>query len=184
MATQEHNEGHLFKILYPTASPPDSDQNRALEAYISSIIAHTNITDLYLRFFGIPDKDAVSGRITGRIPQEYERPREIVVVAFENGEPVGYGEIIPNGVKDGEFAMLVASDKNKHGIGKGLFQHTIREALTQGKSGVHSYVDPENRRIIRSLRKWGQETLDVDIKIDCDKRYGPIRYSFNLLKRP
>jgi hypothetical protein len=60
---------------------------------VRAVVSHSSPADLWMRFFGIPNVEAIPGRITGSIPHTYEQPRDTVIVAFANQRPVGYTDL-------------------------------------------------------------------------------------------
>jgi hypothetical protein len=67
--------------------------NKVLEGLVSEVVTHSDKEDLHMRFFGNPYVEAIPARITGRRPDTYEQPRDMVIVAFNKEQPVGYTDI-------------------------------------------------------------------------------------------
>jgi len=126
---------------------------------------HSDEEDLYLRFFGIPDVEAIPARITGRRLSLYEPPRDLVIVAFNQGQPVGYTDIAeaPPGEQTAEIAMLVRTDMQRQGIGEAMFKTALEETRKKGTRQLKGYLHPDNYKMRRALAKWSQE-LQVHVR--------------------
>jgi hypothetical protein len=82
-----------LKMFHPRRKEPTARSNLALVGYVREVVSHTCPDDLLMRFFGWPNIEAIPGRITGRIADHYEQPRDAVIVAFVNRRPVGYTDV-------------------------------------------------------------------------------------------
>ncbi len=89
----ENKELLELKVFHPRQKAPTARSNLTLEGYVREVVSHTSRDDLLMRFFGLPNIEAIPGRITGRIADHHEQPRDAVIVAIVNGRPVGYTDV-------------------------------------------------------------------------------------------
>ena len=178
----QNQEAIALRVFHPKQQAPTALQNRVLEGYIREIVGQSSLADLRMRFFGIPDIEAIAGRITGRIVDSYEQPRDIVIVAFENQRPVAYTDIARFSQQPGtaEISMLVRSDRQRRGIGKAMLQQVVRELRAEGVKQIESYIHPENSKMKRALQKWGQAQELQDVQFRKSFREGEIVYRLGL----
>ena len=148
---------------------PDAPQNQELEKLVRDVVMHSDEEDLYQRFFGYPDVEAIPARITGRRLDPFEPPRELVIVAFNQEQPqeqpVGYTDIT-EGLPCGhavEIAMLVRTDMQRQGIGEAMFQTALEETRKKGIRHLKGYLHPENYKMKQALKKWS-EKLHVHVR--------------------
>ena len=101
-------------VFHPKQKLPHAPTNLFLERCVQEILSQSGQSDVWMRFFGIPNVETIAGRITGRIADPYEQPRDTVIVAFENRRPVGYADIARfSGQADrAEISMVVRSDRH------------------------------------------------------------------------
>jgi RimJ/RimL family protein N-acetyltransferase len=147
-----------YSVFHPKQEGPTATSNRELEEYVRNIVSHSSETDLQRRFFSMPNLETIPGSITGSIPDKDVQPRDIVIVAFANQEPVGYTDIarIAGQADRAEMAMLVRSDLQRKGIGKTMMQAMIPLLRNEGVKHVVARVHPENTKMNQALYKWSQ----------------------------
>jgi RimJ/RimL family protein N-acetyltransferase len=177
-----NQETIALRVFHPKQQAPTALQNTMLEEFIREIVGQSSLADLRMRFFGIPDIEAIAGRITGRIVDSYEQPRDIVIVAFENQRPVAYTDIARFSQQPGtaEISMLVRSDRQRRGIGKAMLQQVVCELRAEGVKQIESYIHPENSKMKRALQKWGQAQELQDVQFRKSFREGEIVYRLGL----
>ena len=113
----------------------------------------------------MPNLETIPGSMTGSIPDKDVQPRDIVIVAFANQEPVGYTDIarIAGQTDRAEMAMLVRSDLQRKGIGKTMMQAMIPLLHHEGVKHVVARVHLENTKMNHALYKWSQAEELQDI---------------------
>jgi GNAT superfamily N-acetyltransferase len=153
------------RIYQPNQVRPDAPQNQELEKLVREVVSHSDKEDLHMRFFGIPDVEAIPARITGRRLDPYEPPRDLVIVAFNKEQPVGYTDIAqdPPGEQTVEIALLVRTDMQRQGIGEAMFQTALEETRKKGIRHLIGYLHPENYKMKQALTKWS-EKLHVHVR--------------------
>ena len=154
-----------MRIYQPKQVRPDAPQNQELEKLVSEVVMHSDQEDLYMRFFGFPDIEAIPARITGRRLDLYEPPRDLVIVAFNQGQAVGYTDIaeISPGDQTAEISMLVRTDMQRQGFGEAMFKTALEETRKKGIRHLKGYLYPGNYKMKRALTKWSQE-LHVHVR--------------------
>jgi len=177
-----NQETIALRVFHPKQQAPTALQNTMLEEFIREIVGQSSLADLRMRFFGTPDIEAIAGRITGRIADPYEQPRDAVIVAFENQIPVGYADIsrFSEQPETAEISMLVRSDRQRRGMGKVMLQQVVRELRTEGVKRIESYIHPENGKMKRALQKWSQTQELQDVIFRKSVQEGEIVYSLDL----
>ncbi len=145
-------------VFHPKQEGPTAASNRELEEYVRNVLSHSSETDLGRRFFGMPDLEDIPGSMTGSIPNKNGQPRDFVIVAFTNQEPVGYTDIarIAGQADRAEMAMLVRADQQRKGIGKTMMQTMIQLLRNEGVKHVEARVHPENTKMNQTLYTWSQ----------------------------
>ena len=158
---------------------PDAPQNQELEGLVSEVVTHTDKEDLRMRFFGNPNVEAIPARITGRRPDKYEQPREVVIVAFNKEKPVGYTDIAEDTSceRTAEIAMLVRSDVQRQGIGEAMLKKAVEETRKKGIRYLKGYVHPENYKMKQALKKWVE---DVRLRVRTEWEAGELTYVIDL----
>ena len=158
---------------------PDAPQNQELEGLISEVVTHTDKEDLQMRFFGNPNVEAIPARITGRRPDKYEQPREMVIVAFNKEEPVGYTDITEDTSceRTAEIAMLVRSDVQRQGTGEAMLKKALEETRKKGIRYLKGYVHPENYKMKQALKKWSE---DLYVRMRKEWEAGELTYVLDL----
>ncbi len=132
---------------------------------VRDVVIHSDEEDLYQRFFGYPDVEAIPARITGRRLDPFEPPRELVIVAFNQDQPVGYTDITEGlpGEQAVEIALLVRTDRQRQGIGEAMFKTTLEETRKKGIRHLKGYLLPDNYKMQRALAKWS-EKLQIQVR--------------------
>src|SRR6266699_1173420 len=150
------------RVFHPTQQAPDAPSNVILEGFVREVISQTALADLQMRFFGNPVIEVIAGRITGRIPDQYEQPRDCVIVAFEKRRPVGYTDVIrfSEQMDTAEFSI-----------------QDLRQARVKH---LEAYVHPENIKMNQAFQKWSRpgELQDVTIRKTIQK--GEVVYLMNI----
>ena len=153
-----------LKVFHPRQKAPTARSNLALEGYVREVVSHTDRHDLLVRFFGWPNIEAIPGKITGRIADPYEQPRDAVIVAFVNRRPVGYTDVARSSEHPdtAELGMLVRTDMQRRGIGQAMRQEAVRVLREEGVSHLEVRIHPDNSKIQNARQKWSQtEELHV-----------------------
>jgi RimJ/RimL family protein N-acetyltransferase len=147
-----------YSVFHPKQEGPTAASNRELEEFVRNVVSHSSETDLEERFFGVPNVEAIPGRITGSIADKGAQPRDMVIVAFVNHEPAGYTDIarIAGQADRAEMAMLVRTDMQRKGIGKTMMKAMIELLRNEGVKHVEARVHPENTKMNQALHKWSQ----------------------------
>lgn len=171
-----------LRVFHPKQIAPTARKNRVVEGLVRDVVSHSSPADLWMRFFGTPNVEAIPGRITGSIPHTYEQPRDTVIVAFENRRPVGYTDLSRlSGQPDtAEISMLVRADRQRRGIGKALLQAAVRELRTEGVKQLEAYVHPENSKMKRALQKWSRTEELQDVTFRRTVQQGEVVYVIEL----
>lgn len=155
-------------VFHPKQQAPTALSNIVLEGMVRDVVGHCSEADLLMRFLGYADVEAIPGRITGRIPDTYEQPRDTVIVAFENQQPVGFTDISCFSEQNdtAEFSMLVRTDRQRSGIGKALMQEVVREQRDEGTRKLEAYIHPDNFKMLSAFQKWSraEELQDVTFR--------------------
>ena len=135
-----------------------------------------------MRFFVRPNIEAIPGRITGRIADHHEQPRDVVIVAFVNRRPVGYTDVsrFSEHPDTAELAMLVCTDMQRRGIGQAMLQATVRVLREEGVSHLEVYVHPDNRKMQKAFQKWSQTEELHDVTFRGSVEDGEIVYVLDL----
>jgi GNAT superfamily N-acetyltransferase len=154
-----------LRIYHPKQVKPDAPQNQELERLVSDVVTHTDKEDLYLRFFSYPNVEAIPARITGRKPDKCEQPRDMVIVAFNKEQPVGYTDIAEgiSGEQTAEIALLVRTDMQRQGFGEAMVKKAVEETRKKGIRHLKGYIYPENYKMKQALTKWS-EHLQIHVR--------------------
>jgi acetyltransferase len=119
-----------------------------------SLVARTDAEDVRLRFRAglrrLPE--AWAARLS-----QIDYDREMALAAVErSGDIVGVARLAadPEG-ESAEFALLVRSDRQHHGIGGALMEELIAYARARGLAKLWGDVDPGNRRMLDLTRDLG-----------------------------
>lgn len=157
-----------LQVFHPRQKDPESASNVLLEQCVRDIVGGSSRDDVQMRFFGIPNTEAVAGRVTGRIADRYEQPRDVVVVAFASHGPVGYVDIsrFSEQSNTAELSIMVRSDMQRRGIGKTMLLETIRVLREEGVTRLEAYIHPDNSKMQKAFQKWSrsEELRDVTFR--------------------
>jgi RimJ/RimL family protein N-acetyltransferase len=147
-----------LKVFHPRRKTPLARSNLTLEGYLRGVVSRSSRDDLLMRFFGLPDTEAIPGRVTGRIADHHEQPRDAVVVAFVNRRPVGYTDVARFSAhpETAEFSMLVRTDMQRRGIGQAMLQEAVRVLREEGVTHLRACIHPDNTNMQHALEKWSQ----------------------------
>jgi RimJ/RimL family protein N-acetyltransferase len=171
-----------LKVFHPRRKGPTARSNLMLEGYVRKVVSSTNGDDLLMRFFGRPNIEAIPGRITGRISDPYEQPRDAVIVAFVNRRPVGYTDIsrFSEPPDTAELSMLVRTGMQRRGIGQAMLQEAVRVLREEGVSHLEAYIHPDNWKMQKAFQKWSrtEELRDVTFRISIGD--GEIIYALDV----
>jgi len=171
-----------LRVFHPKQHAPTARTNVLLEGLVRDIVSQSSLDDLSMRFFGNSNGEAISGRITGRIQDPHEQPRDIVIVAFENLRPVGYTEIscFPEHTETAEIAMFVRTDKQRRGIGKVMLQEAVREMRENNVKTLTFFVHPDNVKMKSALQHWSRAQEWQDVPFQKALREGEVVYAVNV----
>lgn len=154
-----------LRVFHPRQKGPLARSNLTLEGYVREVVSRCSLDDVLMRFFGLPGIQAIPGRITGRIADHHEQPRDAVMVAFVNRRPVGYADVVrfSEHPDTAEFSMLVCTAMQRRGIGQAMLQAAAHAMREEGVSHLRAYVHPDNTRMQLALQKWSsaEELRDV-----------------------
>ena len=170
------------RVFHPAQQAPDAPSNVVLEGFVREVISQSGLADLQMRFFGNPVIEAIAGRITGRIPDQYEQPRDCVIVAFEKRKPVGYIDAIrfSEQMDTAEFSILVRTDMQRRGIGKAMMQCAIQDLRQARVKHLEAYVHPENIKMNQAFQKWSRPGGLQDVTIRKTIQEGEVVYLINI----
>jgi GNAT superfamily N-acetyltransferase len=175
--------GREMRVYYPKQVRPDAPQNQELEGLVSEVVTHSDEEDLHMRFFGYPYVEAIPARITGRRPDTYEQPRDMVIVAFNQEKPVGYTDITEDAPceQTAEIAMLVRSDMQRQGFGEAMLKKALEETRKQRIRHLKGYLYQENYKMKQALKKWSED-LHVRVRKEQEtgERMGELVYVIDL----
>jgi acetyltransferase len=125
-----------------------------LEA-IARVAAHRlSLDDLRLRFFHLvrpPERKGLAAELAAL------GPRDAAVLAedVESRTLLATGRLIGIDGKTAEFAMVVASDMRRRGLGDLIITYLLGIAADAGYSEVTGFVLSENQPMLRLCRKHG-----------------------------
>ena len=168
-----------LRIYHPKQVRPDAPRNHELEGLISKVVTHTEKEDLQMRFFGDANVEAIPARITGRKLDQYEQPRDMVIVAFNKETPVGYTDIVEDtfGEQTAEVAILVCSDMQRQGIGEVMIKQAVEETRKKGIRHLKGYIHPLNYKMKQALKKWSE---DLHMRMRKKWEAGELAYVIDL----
>jgi acetyltransferase len=87
---------------------------------------------------------------------DYERDMAFVALDEATGEMAGIGRISCDPDKTmGEYALLVRSDLQGHGIGRELFQRLIDYARSEGIGRIEGFIHSDNRKMLTLSQELG-----------------------------
>jgi len=129
------------------------------EPLIDRFSRHLSPEDIRLRFFG-PIRQ-LTHEMAARLTQiDYDREMAFLLLDDSNGseELLGVGRLAaePN-FERAEFALVVASDRQRRGYGELLLRHVVGYARSRGIKQVIGHVLRENRRMLALAERLGFE---------------------------
>jgi acetyltransferase len=128
---------------------------------LKAMAEHTAPEDLRLRFHGaVRTLDLASAARLSQI--DYDR--EIAFVAFEpDGAAAGVGRIVFDpGFDKGEYALIVRSDVQGHGLGRLIMGALIEHARSRGAGALWGDVLSENRNMLTLTAAMGAKHARLD----------------------
>jgi acetyltransferase len=116
------------------------------EPMLISFASRMTAEDARLRFFG-PIRE-FSHELAARLTQiDYDR--EMAFLLLREDDLVGVGRLVADpDFEQAEFALTVASDRQRRGYGELLLRHVVDYAKTRGIRRVFGLVLRENRRML------------------------------------
>jgi acetyltransferase len=123
------------------------------EALLQRFVRHMSAEDIRLRFFG-PLRE-LTHEMAARLTQiDYDR--EMAFLLLDGEELLGVGRLAADpGFEQAEFALIVASDRQRRGYGELLLRHVLAYAETRGVKRVLGHILRENRRMIELSKRLG-----------------------------
>jgi acetyltransferase len=142
-STIEHRGEHLrIRPIRPDDEP-----------LIQRFTGHLTAEDIRLRFFG-PIRE-MTHEMAARLTQiDYDR--EMAFLLLDGDELLGVGRLAADpGFEQAEFALVVASDRQRHGYGELLLRHVLDYARKRGAKRVFGHILRENHRMIGLSKRLG-----------------------------
>jgi acetyltransferase len=142
-STIEHRGEHLrIRPIRPDDEP-----------LIQRFTRHLTAEDIRLRFFG-PIRE-MTHEMAARLTQiDYDR--EMAFLLLDGNELLGVGRLAADpGFEQAEFALVVASDRQRHGYGELLLRHVLDYARKRGAKRVFGHILRENHRMIGLSKRLG-----------------------------
>jgi acetyltransferase len=123
------------------------------EALLQRFTRHLTPEDIRLRFFG-PVRE-LTHEMAARLTQiDYDR--EMALLLLDGGEMLGVGRLAADpGFEQAEFALVVASDRQRRGYGELLLREVLAYARARGVKRVIGHVLRENRNMLGLARRLG-----------------------------
>ena len=123
------------------------------EGLLSEFTRHLTPEDIRLRFFG-PLRE-LSHEMTARLTQiDYDR--EMAFLLLDGETLLGVGRLAADpGFEQAEFALVVASDRQRRGYGELLLRHVLAYARTRGIKRVVGQVLRENSKMLDLAKRLG-----------------------------
>ena len=123
------------------------------EALLNIFTRHLTAEDIRMRFFG-PLRE-LSHEMAARLSQiDYDR--EMAFLLLDGQELLGVGRLAADpDFEQAEFALIVASDRQRRGYGALLLSHVIDYARGRGIKRVVGYVLRENHRMLDLTERLG-----------------------------
>jgi acetyltransferase len=127
-------------------------------ALYPAFLSRVSDNDLRLRF--LSPRPRFSDQMLVRLTQiDYEREMAFVALEIESGELAGIARLSADpDHEDAEFALLVRSDIQGHGLGRALFEHLKDFAAADGLRSLHGMVLNENGRMLKLCNELGFQT--------------------------
>jgi acetyltransferase len=127
------------------------------EALLQRFIRHLTPEDIRLRFFG-PLRE-LTHEMAARLTQiDYDREMAFLLLdgPKDGEELLGVGRLAADpGFEQAEFALIVASDRQRRGYGELLLRHVLDYAKARGIKRVVGHVLRENRRMLELCKRLG-----------------------------
>ena len=123
------------------------------EGMLGEFTKHLSREDIRLRFFG-PIRE-LTHEMAARLTQiDYDR--EMAFLLLDGEELLGVGRLAaePN-FEQAEFALVVASDRQRRGYGELLLRHVIAYARSRGVKQVIGHVLRENQKMLALTERLG-----------------------------
>ena len=123
------------------------------EGVIGEFVKHLSREDVRLRFFG-PIRE-LTHEMAARLTQiDYDR--EMAFLLLDGEELLGVGRLAaePN-FEQAEFALVVASNRQRRGYGELLLRHVIAYARSRGVKQVIGHVLRENQKMLALTERVG-----------------------------
>lgn len=123
------------------------------EALLNAFMKHLTAEDIRLRFFG-PLRE-LTHEMAARLSQiDYDR--EMAFLLLDGTELLGVGRLAADpDFEQAEFALIVASDRQRHGYGRLLLERVLDYARQRGIKRVVGYVLRENHRMLDLTEQLG-----------------------------
>lgn len=123
------------------------------EVLIDAFTKRLTAEDIRLRFFG-PLRE-LSHEMAARLTQiDYDR--EMAFLLLDGQELLGVGRLAADpDFEQAEFALIVASDRQRRGYGALLLNHVVDYARSRGIKQVIGYVLRENHRMLELTERLG-----------------------------
>ena len=123
------------------------------EGLLMAFTRHLTPEDVRLRFFG-PIRE-MSHEMAARLTQiDYDR--EMAFLLLDGKHLLGVGRLAADpGFEQAEFALVVASDRQRKGYGELLLRHVLAYAKTRGIQRVIGLVLRENRKMLHLADRLG-----------------------------
>jgi acetyltransferase len=125
------------------------------EPLLQRFTRHLTAEDARLRFFG-PIRE-LTHEMAARLTQiDYDREMAFLLLPKDGEEILGVGRLAADpGFQQAEFALVVASDRQRRGYGELLLRHVLAYAKTRGIARVVGHILRENRRMIDLAKRLG-----------------------------
>ncbi|CAL9506239.1 hypothetical protein SUDANB95_03515 [Actinosynnema sp. ALI-1.44] len=156
-------------VVVRELGPADADALRALHHGLPP-------EDRYLRFFSASPRglDEFVDRLTSPA-----RPRHVVLGAFSGDDLVGAASYVVEHGDTAEVALVVAHERQSHGVGTLLLEHLVSLAKRRGVRRFVADVLPANARMLRVFTDLGlvftstsdSEVVHVDLGLEADENY-------------
>jgi acetyltransferase len=123
------------------------------EALLQRFVRHMSAEDIRLRFFG-PLRE-LTHEMAARLTQiDYDR--EMAFLLLDGEELLGVGRLAADpGFEQAEFALIIASDRQRRGYGALLLGHVLDYAKARGIKRVVGHILRENHRMIGLSKRLG-----------------------------
>jgi acetyltransferase len=123
------------------------------EALLQRFARHLTPEDIRLRFFG-PLRELTHEMVARLTQIDYDR--EMAFLLLDGEDLLGVGRLAADpGFEQAEFALTVASDRQRKGYGELLLRHVLAYARARGVKRVMGHILRENRRMIELSKRLG-----------------------------